>query len=71
MRRITLDRRALLRRQSSVDVLGHTIAVKVVTLPDGSVRGKPEFEDAQRVARATGRPLREVQRLAGEAAGKA
>ena len=71
VRRITLDRRALPRMRSSVDVLGHTIAIKVVTLPDGSTRGKPEFEDARRVAEATGRPLREVQRLAGEAVGKA
>ena len=68
VRRSTVERRALPRTSSSVDVLGHAIAVKVVTLPDGSTRGKPEFEDSQRVALATGRPLRDILRLAGDAA---
>lgn len=68
VRRITVARRALPRDLSSVEVLGHPIAVKVVTLPDGSSRGKPEFEDSQRVARATGRTLREVLALASRAA---
>jgi uncharacterized protein (DUF111 family) len=42
--------------------------VKVVTLPDGTARAKPEFEDSQRVAAATGRPLRDILKLAGDAA---
>lgn len=68
VRRSTVARRALPRTRAEVDVLGHTIAVKLVTMPDGSTRGKPEFEDAQRVAHATGRPLRDILRLAGDAA---
>lgn len=68
VRRSSVGRRALPRTRSEVDVLGHTIAVKLVTLPDGTTRGKPEFEDAQRVAHATGRPLRDILRLAGDAA---
>lgn len=68
VRRSTVGRRALPRTRAEVDVLGHTIAVKLVTLPDGTTRGKPEFEDAQRVAHATGRPLRDILRLAGDAA---
>ena len=67
VRRTTVARRALPRTRSEVTVLGHTIAVKVVTLPDGTTRGKPEFEDSQRVANATGRPLRDILRLAADA----
>ena len=37
-------------------VLGHEIAVKVVSTPTGDRRAKPEFEDVRRVAEATGRP---------------
>ena len=36
-------------------VLGHEIAIKVVELPGGGHRAKPEFEDVRRVAVATGR----------------
>ena len=68
VRRATVARRALKRSSRSVEVLGHSIAVKVVTLPDGSTRGKPEFDDLQRVALATGRPLRDILRLADDAA---
>lgn len=68
VRRSSVGRRALPRTRAAVEVLGHTIAVKLVTMPDGSTRGKPEFEDAQRVALATGRPLRDILRLAGDAA---
>ena len=67
VRRSAVLRRALPRSRQEVDVLGHTIAVKVVTLPDGTSRGKPEHEEAQRVASETGRPLRDVLRLASEA----
>ena len=67
VRRSLVVRRALARKQSTVDVLGHPIAVKVVTLPDGTTRGKPEFEEAQRVAGATGQPLRSILKLASDA----
>ena len=57
---------ALPRETRSVEVLGHRIAVKIVTLPDGRRRGKPEYVDVQSVALATGRPLQDISRLAAD-----
>jgi uncharacterized protein (DUF111 family) len=51
-----------------VDALGHSVAVKVVRLPDGTLRAKPEFVDVQRVAEQTGRPLRDIFQLAADRA---
>ncbi|HEY4215902.1 MAG TPA: nickel pincer cofactor biosynthesis protein LarC [Gemmatimonadaceae bacterium] len=64
VRRRVVRRRALPREVIDVTVLGHPIAVKLVRLPDGSSRGKPEFADVQRVGLATGRPLQDISRLA-------
>jgi uncharacterized protein (TIGR00299 family) protein len=66
VRRTTITRRALPRETRQVDVLGHSVAVKVVRLPDGTLRAKPEFVDVQRVAEQTGRPLRDIFQLAAE-----
>jgi uncharacterized protein (TIGR00299 family) protein len=55
VRRSVVRRTALPREKGSVSVLGHQIAIKLVALPDGRRRAKPEFEDVQRVALATGR----------------
>lgn len=60
VRRSVVSRRALPRHSGTVNVLGHTIAIKIVTLPDGSTRAKPEFGDVQRVAQETGRPLHDI-----------
>jgi pyridinium-3,5-bisthiocarboxylic acid mononucleotide nickel chelatase len=68
VRRRVVERTALDRSQSSVDVLGHSVVVKTVRLPDGTQRIKPEFLDVQRVALATGRPLQDIFRLALTAA---
>jgi len=38
--------------------------VKVATLPDGSSRGKPEFDDVKRIALATGRLPADIYQLA-------
>ena len=64
VRHATVRRRALPRSQSTVRVLGHDVAVKVVTLPGGLRRAKPEFDDVQRVALATGRSARDIFWLA-------
>lgn len=64
VRQRTVRRRALPRDMILLTVLGHAIAAKVVTLPTGSRRAKPEFADVQRVALATGRPLRDISSLA-------
>jgi uncharacterized protein (TIGR00299 family) protein len=64
VRRSDVDRVMLPREEATVDVLGHTIRVKVVTLSDGSRRAKPEFDDVQRVALATSRSAADIYQLA-------
>jgi pyridinium-3,5-bisthiocarboxylic acid mononucleotide nickel chelatase len=64
VRRRTVERQALERTTSSVQVLGHSISVKIAVLPDGTRRAKPEFLDVQRVSLATGQPLQDIFRLA-------
>ena len=55
VRRTEVSRTALPRRELTVTVLGERVRVKEVALPDGSTRRKPEFDDVQRIALATGR----------------
>lgn len=64
VRRHAVSRRALPRRAVSVDVLDQQVRLKVVTLPGGEERAKPESDDVARVARATGRSVIEVTQLA-------
>jgi pyridinium-3,5-bisthiocarboxylic acid mononucleotide nickel chelatase len=64
VRRSDVDRVMLAREEATVDVLGHTIRVKVVTLSDGARRAKPEFDDVQRVALATNRSATDIYELA-------
>jgi len=64
VRRSEVDRVMLAREDGTVDVLGHTIRVKVVTLSDGAHRAKPEFDDVQRVALATSRSAADIYQLA-------
>ena len=64
VRRTEVTRVALPREMRQVDVLGHKVGVKVVTLPDGQRRAKPEFDDVRRVATATGHSLTEISDLA-------
>jgi uncharacterized protein (TIGR00299 family) protein len=67
VRRARLERRALVRDSHRVVVLGHEVTLKVVSLPSGRRRAKPEFDDVQRVAQATGRPVADIFQLAMEA----
>jgi pyridinium-3,5-bisthiocarboxylic acid mononucleotide nickel chelatase len=71
VRRRAVERRALDRGVMQVTVLGHVIRAKVVTLPNGSRRAKPEFADVERVALATKRPLQDISRLAAAEAERA
>jgi uncharacterized protein (DUF111 family) len=64
VRRRSVERVALPRSTATVDVLGHSVSVKVAVLPDGTKRAKPEFVDVQRVSLATGQPLQDIFRLA-------
>jgi uncharacterized protein (TIGR00299 family) protein len=54
-------RNALVRESRLVRFDGRDIRVKVATLPDGTQRAKPEFDDLKRVAEETARPLAEIR----------
>ena len=60
VRRAALTRRALPRAFRTVTVFGHPVAIKVVSLPGGGERAKPEFDDVVRVADAVSRPVADV-----------
>jgi uncharacterized protein (TIGR00299 family) protein len=60
VRRLLVSRRALPRREINVTVDGQVIRLKQVTLPDGTTRVKPEWDDVQAAARALGRPAQDV-----------
>ncbi len=60
VRRHPLSRRALPRESREVEVGGERVRVKVVTLPDGTRRAKPEFDDVRLVAAKQGRSLADV-----------
>ena len=64
VRRAEVSRTVLPREEAVVDVLGHNVRLKVVTLSDGRRRAKPEFDDVQRVALATGRSASDIYQLA-------
>lgn len=68
VRRSPVERRALARHSREVEVLGHMVRVKVAATPNGTSRGKPEYEDLRAVAAATGRTLAYVADLARTAA---
>ncbi len=54
-------RSALERESRLVRFDGRDIRVKVATLPDGSQRAKPEFDDLRRVAEETALPMAEIR----------
>jgi pyridinium-3,5-bisthiocarboxylic acid mononucleotide nickel chelatase len=68
VRRSAASRRVLPRQQAEVELFGHSVRVKIVTLGDGGSRAKPEFDDVQRVALATGRRAVDIYQLALAAA---
>jgi uncharacterized protein (TIGR00299 family) protein len=64
VRRTEASRSVLQREERTADVLGHSVRVKVVTLPTGERRAKPEFYDVHRCALATGRTASDIYQLA-------
>ena len=68
VRRTQVTRVVLPRSEVRVEVLGHEVRVKVATLSDASVRAKPEYDDVQRIALATGRRPADIYQLALAAA---
>jgi uncharacterized protein (TIGR00299 family) protein len=71
VRRMPVQRVALPRRERTLTVLGELVRAKEVTLPDGSTRCKPEFDDVQRIALATGRRPLDIYQLVLAAAERA
>lgn len=68
VRRTQVQRHALSRETRSVDVRGHAVRMKIVAMPDGARRVKPEYDDVARLAEVTGITLREAVMAAREAA---
>jgi pyridinium-3,5-bisthiocarboxylic acid mononucleotide nickel chelatase len=68
VRRSRVQRHALPREMRSVDVRGQSVRMKIVSLPDGAHRVKPEYDDVARLAEVTGITLREAVTAAREAA---
>jgi hypothetical protein len=64
VRRSDVSRVTLQRQMATVDVFGHSVGVKIVDLPGGGTRAKPEFDDVQRIALATGRRPADIYQLA-------
>ncbi len=54
-------RNALSRETRVVHIDGRDIRVKIATLPDGTVRAKPEFDDLRRFAEETSRPFAQAR----------
>jgi uncharacterized protein (TIGR00299 family) protein len=63
-----VSRLVLPRRQASVATEYGPVAVKIVTLPDGSERAAPEYEDCRRIARERGVAVAVVDAAAQRAA---
>jgi uncharacterized protein (TIGR00299 family) protein len=68
VRRWTVERRALERREETVVVSGERIRVKVVVTPDGTPRAKPEHDDVRAAAARLGVDPADVARRALAAA---
>lgn len=62
VRRHRCERVILPREEVPVDTPYGPVRVKTVTLPDGSRRSKPAYDDVAAAARAAGRPFPEVAR---------
>ena len=68
IRRQVMERVCLPRRFEQVTTPWGEVSVKVATLPDGSERAAPEYEDCARLAREHGVPLQRVMQAAQSAA---
>jgi hypothetical protein len=64
VRYFPVERRVLERRFERVRVDGQPVAIKIGSLGGKEVNAQPEYEDCIRVSRKTGRPLKEIVRLA-------
>ena len=55
-----IARRVLPRKFHSLRLHGTTVRVKVAEIDGGEIKAMPEYQDCQRIAKSTGRPVREV-----------
>ena len=60
LRETVVDKRALDRTESTVDVQGHLVRVKTAWLDGARVNVNPEWDDVAAAAAALGRPAKEV-----------
>jgi pyridinium-3,5-bisthiocarboxylic acid mononucleotide nickel chelatase len=70
VRRAVVERHAVVREWQVVLVDGEEIRVKIAVLPDGTRRSKPEYEDVERAALATGRAPADILREAAALAAR-
>jgi uncharacterized protein (TIGR00299 family) protein len=61
VKRVDVVRTALARESKVVRFGGHELRVKIAILPDGTRRAKVEFDDLNRVAQETMRPISEIR----------
>jgi uncharacterized protein (TIGR00299 family) protein len=64
VRYFPVERRVLERKFERVRIDGQPVAIKIGSLGGKEVNAQPEYEDCIRVSRKTGRPLKEIVRLA-------
>jgi pyridinium-3,5-bisthiocarboxylic acid mononucleotide nickel chelatase len=64
VRRTEIFRRALAREVREVEVEGRRVRVKIVKLPDGGMRVKPESDDVRDAAFASGKPAEHISQAA-------
>jgi len=69
LRMSPVTKRELEREWTDVDVEGYTVRVKLGRFEGRIATASPEYEDASKVARLTGLPLKEVYRRALQASG--
>jgi uncharacterized protein (DUF111 family) len=62
-----MERMTLPRHAATVTVAGHPIRLKIVVLPNGQQRAKPEADDVLVASRASGLDFITIQRLATDA----
>ncbi len=70
VRHYPVGRRVLEREFRTVRVAGESVRVKVGRLGGREVNAQPEYEDCLKAARKTGRPLKDILRLAVSASAK-
>lgn len=63
-----MERLVLQRTYRTVTVLDQTVRLKIVTLPDGTTRMKPEADDVAALVRTSQRPVQVVRELIQQAA---